>query len=590
MIKNITILIITAMTSISVMGQCPELYDFYGTPSDSPYWYHCTGTSYTLNIQSPDNIGTWTIDWGDGSPTESGPDLIPPATITHNYPATVDTFNVVFTETSTGCVIQGVLVMEEATSASIQIPVGGLTQACAPQVMEFTNSSTNTSETTVFIWDFGDGSPQEVYDYTNWNQTISHTYQENTVDCETVVTLTAENQCNTIQGGPSTATFNPIRIWDYDDAAITPSDYVLCWPENTVDYLNTSEMNCFMQGNIAQRYEYWNFGDYWGLGYDSIIDWTPWPPTFPHTVSYPGIGSYTVMMLDSNFCGIDTAFVTIDIVPPPTADVSLSDDTICQGQSVTIFNNSSPEANAWLINFDNGSGWQPMGPFSMTLTYGIPGDYNIGLIAYVGGAGGSCSDTAWVDLHVLPGPIADFSLSDVGACDTLDLSVTESSTDAISWDWNMGNGNTYTIQDPPDQIYTNQGIYVITLQVEGANGCVDNTSQTVSVQESPNAEFVTADLCFGDTATFTDISTFEPTSPIISWDWDFGDGEFGAGTPIDHYYNAGGTYDVTLTVSSTGCSDDTTVTINVGTPPIVGFIEDTNSGCSPLSVNFTNTT
>ena len=53
------------------------------------------------------------------------------------------------------------------------------------------------------------------------------------------------------------------------------------------------------------------FGDYWGAGRDSIIDWNPWPPTFPRTISYPGIGSYQVTLLDSNYCGIDTAEVTI---------------------------------------------------------------------------------------------------------------------------------------------------------------------------------------------------------------------------------------------------------------------------------------
>ena len=102
-----------------------------------------TGNNYTLTIQSPDNIGSYTIDWGDGSPITAGGSLIPPASVTHNYTATVDTFIVTFTEDTSGCVIQGVMVMEEATSASIQIPVGGLTQACAPAALEFINSSTN---------------------------------------------------------------------------------------------------------------------------------------------------------------------------------------------------------------------------------------------------------------------------------------------------------------------------------------------------------------------------------------------------------------------------------------------------------------
>jgi hypothetical protein len=68
-----------------------------------------------------------------------------------------------------------------------------------------------------------------VYDWTNLGQTITHVYQQGTVSCETVVTLYAENSCNTLQGGPSVATFNPIRVWDLDSAQIAPSATLLCY-------------------------------------------------------------------------------------------------------------------------------------------------------------------------------------------------------------------------------------------------------------------------------------------------------------------------------------------------------------------------
>ena len=141
-------------------------------------------------------------------------------------------------------------------------------------------------------------------------------------------------------------------------------------------------MNCFFQGNIAQRYEYWNFGDYWGLGYDSIIDWTPWPPTFPNTISYPGIGTYTTTLLDSNFCGIVATTITIEIVPPPTAGIVASADTICAGETVNFVNNSSAEANAYQINLGDGNGWLPSGGGNFSYTYNNPGTYDVGLIAF----------------------------------------------------------------------------------------------------------------------------------------------------------------------------------------------------------------
>ena len=575
--------------TLGARAQC-GVYDFYGAVSQNPVWYSCNGASYTLNIQSPNNIGNWTINWGDGSPGQSGTSLVPPNAISHTYAPAVDAYTVVFTETSTGCTVTGTLYMEESTSASIQIPVGGLTQACAPQTMEFINSSTNTSPTTVFTWDFGDGSPDEVYDYTNLGQTISHTYQVGTVDCETVVTLTAENLCNQVQGGPSQASFNPIRIWDIDDAAVTASEVVLCWPENEVTFTNTTERNCLYQGNIYQRYEYWNFGDYWGLGYDSIIPWTPWPPTYPHTIEYPGIGTYSVTLLDSNLCGIDVAVTTITIAPPPEAVADISKDTICEGQSVTLFNNSvNGPGTSYKWWFDDGSGWFHSGAATVDRVFNTAGTYDIVLVSSVGSASG-CSDTAMVTLEVIPGPEAIFTPDQNGACDQLDVTFSQSSTgNIISWDWDFGNGNTYTGQSPPVQSYTTPGAYNASLTVESANGCLNSTSQIINVYQSPVADFMAQEICVGSEGTFTDLSTFNPGDPIINWDWDFGDGSNGSQPVEPHTYASAGSYTISLEVSTAHCSADTTRSLNIQSAPVSSFGADVSAGCAALDVNFTNT-
>src|SRR5690554_5249479 len=487
-------------------AQC-ELFDFYGNASDTPTWYSCNGQNFTLSIQSPHSIGSWTIDWGDGTPIESGGSLVPPNAIIHVYAATVDIFTVTVTETSTGCTVTGTLIMEEATNASIQIPVGGLTQACAPQDMEFINSSTNTSTTTTFIWDFGDGSPNETYDHTNLGQTITHTYQKGTVDCETVVTLTAENACNTVQGGPSNATFNPIRIWDIDDAAITASETVLCFPDNEVTYTNTTYRNCLFQGNIYQRYEYWNFGDYWGLGYDSIIDWRAWPPTFPHTLEYPGIGTYSVTLLDSNLCGIDVTSITVEIVPPPTADASADETEVCEHEVITFTNSSS--SNATHFEWDFGDGTPPVysGDATVQHVYGTAGNYSVMLVAGVGGLGG-CADTTYIPITVVPGPEAEILLDRGEDCDQLEVQFSDGSSGTISdWSWDFGNGNTSNLADPSLQNYGSVGAYNVTLTVEAPNGCRNTDTEIVYVHETPVSDFLIQNVCVGSEGSFTDVST-----------------------------------------------------------------------------------
>jgi PKD repeat protein len=49
----------------------------------------------------------------------------------------------------------------------------------------------------------------------------------------------------------------------------------------------------------------------------------------------------------------------------------------------------------------------------------------------------------------------------------------------------------------------------------------------------------------------TDASTFDG-APLVGWQWDFGDGQGGYGTPVTHTYSETGSYSITLTITD-GC-------------------------------------
>jgi PKD repeat protein len=83
-------------------------------------------------------------------------------------------------------------------------------------------------------------------------------------------------------------------------------------------------------------------------------------------------------------------------------------------------------------------------------------------------------------------------------------------------------------------------------------------SMTVIVIGNSEVNF-TADTQSGTAplwVKFTDASTPGGTA----WTWDFGDGQTGTGTPVDHKYTADGKYDVTLTVTYPSPVGDQTVT------------------------------
>lgn len=576
---------------VEAYSQC-QVYDGQGNVSANPVWVSCTGGNYTVFVQSPNNLGSITIDWGDGSPFTSAPSLIPPAFISHTYTAAIANYTLTLTDATNACSLTGLVVMEEPVNASIQIPIGGVTQTCAPDDLIFTNSSTDVSPNTVFTWDFGDGSPILTFGDTNAGQTISHTYEQNTVTCVTQVTLTAENYCSF--GNPTVASFNPIQIYDTDIAAIQADNVLLCYPDTVVHFENNTAKNCVPQGNTAQRFEYWNFGNYWGTGQDSIIDWTPFdPPAKPgYDIAFPGMGSYTIMMIDSNMCGPDTAYITIDIVPPPTAGISANVDSACTGDQITFSNNSVGGANQYLVNYGAGGGFVGAGGGTFNHSYNSAGTYTVQLVANIIGGTASCTDTAEVDVVVLPSPNVNISLANASDCDSTTVSFTNSSTGGSNYAWNFGNGNTSTLQNPPSETYLTPGQYNVNLIVTSNNGCTGNDTEQVEVYDTPVADFIPQNVCEDAVATFLDASTVGYGGPINAWSWSFGDvlNTTSANQNPTFTYADSGSFVVSLIASSAFCADTAFDTILVEPRPTAAFGMSSDTGCSSLQVSFSNST
>ncbi len=586
LLLSIFTLFLLNATSIDANSQCFQVYDGLGNIQTTPYFVGCSGSDHTIFLQTDIAIGAYTVVWGDGTANSTGASLTPPAYLTHTYTATVDTFNITITETSTGCSVSGVVVLEEPVNASIQIPLGGVTMVCAPSPIDFINSSTNVSPTTTFTWDFGDGTAPLVFGPSNSWQTVTHAYQKNTVSCETVVTLTAENYCSA--GNPTIALFQPLMVYDVDTAVISASATLLCYPDTVVHFSNATIKNCLPEGNTQQRYEYWNLGDYWGLGYDSIIPWVPFdPPARPgHTIAFPGVGTYSIMMIDSNMCGQDTAYQTITIIPPPTAGLSSINDSACVGEFVNFSGTSGNGANAYYWNFGNGSSYTQLGS-NLNISFYDTGNITVSMIAGITGTSGVCQDTAQANIYIKPSPVASFVLDQNTACDSLTVTITDSTLGAVAWDWNFGNGNTSTQINPPAQTYS-AGTHTISLEVTHQNGCSDNTSNTVTVYPSPVANFVANSVCQQDLALFTDSSISSSTDPITSWNWNFGDGNTSTSTNSSNIYANMGSYNVTLIVATPHCSDTISDSVIVEVKPTAAFTIDKNAGCSPLTVQTTN--
>jgi len=111
--------------------------------------------------------------------------------------------------------------------------------------------------------------------------------------------------------------------------------------------------------------------------------------------------------------------------------------------------------------------------------------------------------------------------------------------------------------------------------------------------QGPTAQFTGTPLtvCIGTPVTFISSST-QGTSPIVSYSYDFGDGNSANTANTSHTYSAPGTYTVILVVTDQNGNADAEVKagyITVNANPAASFTTSGNGCTVPFDVTFTNT-
>ncbi len=271
---------------------------------------------------------------------------------------------------------------------------------------------------------------------------------------------------------------------------------------------------------------------------------------------------------------------------------SFTSTTVCQG-TATVFSATASSSmgtiTGWSWDFGDGSG--SSSSQNPSYTYTLAGSFTARLTA-TDNLG--CTSVTTNAVVVNPRPGINISASPASGCLPMNVQFANTSTNANNYTWNFGDGSATSSQTNPSHVYTATGNYSVTLTASNALGCTNSKTVTNMIQASasPRSVFSASSnsVCLGDTVRFTDASIPNGTT-IISRSWNFGDGSpASVQTNPSHAYMAAGTYVVRLTVSSSACSHDTTITILVNPGPVVSFNSSVNVGCNPLAVSFTNTT
>lgn len=408
---------------------------------------------------------------------------------------------------------------------------------CLGTAMEFNDSEfINVGNTSFWEYDFDDGSTSNVSNPTH-NFTTPGVYN---------VSLSITNN-----QGCSNSISHQVEVYDNPVADFT---FDTVCQNNVTNFVNLSEP--FQEINEW----FWDFGD----GNTS----TESDPVH----LYDTAGTYNVILniQDNHQCS-ETINKSIWVKHNPITDFSFNTTSngFCQNDAVQ-FNDLSEtyegEIIEWQWNFGDGNTSDQESPLHSYLSNG---NFQIHLTT-MNSVG--CESSNQQEISIYEEPSIDFSFTEVcfGAMSEFFDSPFVDPGSITEWHYDFDDGNSSNESDP-SHLYSNAGVYDVHFSIVDTNGCTNSISHSVSVFESPVAEFSYDTVCLYSSTQFTDLS--EPSSGIDFWQWDLGDGQTSELQNLNYIYENPGSYNVKLVAGNTsGCSDTIFHTVRVWEPPVANFV------------------
>lgn len=379
-------------------------------------------------------------------------------------------------------------------------------EGCAPLIVTFTNQSTNFDS---LYWEFPGGDPAFSTDsvvVVTYDAPGTYTPQIAAFGNGGADVLAEANLITVVQA--PNVTFN---------AMVNGNEVSF---DATIENVNT-----FV----------WSFGD--GNGSTE--------PNPTHT--YANGGGYTVVLAyTTDICGPGEVSQTITIgsARPPQAEISSSAVSGCEPLTIFFEDASGGDITGIQWQFENGA------PASSTeeapvVTFAQAGNHEVTLIA----SGPLGNDTTQMTVFVSAGPTAGFE----SAIEETTVTLQNTSTNGLTYQWNFGDGTTATDQNPTHS-YAAAGQYLI--QLISTNGCgSDTTEQLIEIAiPGPQAgfSFNPPSGCEPLTITFTNQSI---NFDSIRWAFPGGEPATATSETVSVVFPAAGTFSAALVAYGNGLTD-----------------------------------
>jgi len=435
------------------------------------------------------------------------------------------------------------------------------------EVVDFDGSASYDPDGLIvsYSWDFGDGNNAS-------EATVTHSYVD---DGEYPVTLRVVDDDGAVGSKVAIQVVKnrpPI-------AALTESETMLD-KEETVTF--DARLSYDLDGTIV-KYS-WDFGD--GKTASGV--------SVSH--SYSETGAYTVTLTVTDDDGATDTIHATKIVnnKSPVAIFTESAETAHIDETITFNATESydPDGSIVKYSWDFGDGKTATG-VTVSHAYADNGFYSVTLTVT---DNDGATDSAHATKIVMNSPpVASFTETAeiVDTDETISFDASESSDPdgiIVTYSWDFGDGNTATGVEV-DHAYEDDGTYTVTLIVTDNDGATDTAKATKTVNNrSPIASFTESaeTVSSGESIYFDASESSDPDGIIVTYSWDFGDGNTATGVTADHAYEDAGVYTVTLTVvDDDGATGSATATKDgLNRPPIALFTENATTVTQDEAIHF----